>query len=91
MSFKKNILKNKSTSSEFKKNSFKNKNNNNGDSDERNVPIKKSSIVETEETKTQKSMLHHYLNKPGYQYLEPYLGKSLEERSGGEYPIKRKK
>ena len=33
MSFKKNILKNKQTSSEFKNNSFKNKNNDNGDSD----------------------------------------------------------
>ena len=32
-SFKSNKLKNKETSSEFKKNSFKNKNNNNGDSD----------------------------------------------------------
>lgn len=33
MAFKKNILKNKSTSTEFKNNSFKNKNNDNGDSD----------------------------------------------------------
>ena len=33
MAFKKNILKNKSTSKEFKNNSFKNKNNDNGDSD----------------------------------------------------------
>ena len=88
MSFKKNILKNKQTSSEFKNNSFKNKNNDNGDSDKYVSGAKGYNPEESYFKSLQKSVQENPMSDVPYSKKGPYDRRTIKEVTSSKSNIK---